>query len=310
MTTTFLTATGSYSKPGNWNDADNSIECVGPGGDGAADEDGGAGGGGGAYAKIVNEAIASSTSVTVGTGGSTTDTAFGTACIADAGKNAVTITGGAGGLATGSTGTTKYDGGAGGTVFGNNNGGGGGGGAAGPTGAGKAGGTGANSADAGNGGGGSNGGSSTAGGAAGGVVGGAGGHGTGGTGGGAAGNPPTAGTAGGARIALELAAQRNDIKQIITVAGNMDPTAWTLALGLKPLTVTQSNSTLIRATKQVPQIYFIGDEDSVIPSKLVKEFANQYPAHNRPRVIVIRDNAHVCCWVEQWPELWKTTSKP
>ena len=126
MTTTFLTATGSYSKPGNWNDADNSIECVGPGGDGATDVDGGAGGGGGAYAKIVNEAIASSTSVTVGTGGSTTDTAFGTACIADAGKNAVTITGGAGGLATGSTGTTKYDGGGGGTIFGNNNGGGGG----------------------------------------------------------------------------------------------------------------------------------------------------------------------------------------
>ena len=118
------------------------------------------------------------------------------------------------------------------------------------------------------------------------------------------------GYSGGARIALELAAQRDDIKQIITVAGNMDPTAWTLELGLKPLTVMQSNRKLILATKQVPQTYFIGDADNVIPSKLVKEFANQYPAHNRPRVIVIRDNAHVCCWVEQWPELWKTTSKP
>lgn len=131
---TFLTSGVSYSTPGDWNNSDNSIECIGAGGHGADGQDtaGGGGGGGGAYAKIVNLTIAGSISYSIASAGSQADTTFNsTSLVCDAGNNGVFSTGGTRGLASASTGTTKFDGGNGGTA-------GGGGGAGGTTGAGNA----------------------------------------------------------------------------------------------------------------------------------------------------------------------------
>lgn len=139
-----LTSGTSWIVPADWNSSDNLVECIGPGGKGAnrtTATGGGGGGGGGAYAATPNVSltVGSAISYVIGTGGSQTDTSFNTSsCIADAGKNAVNTSRGAGGLTAGSTGTTLFAGGNGanGTAgtFGD---GGGGGGAAGPNGAGN-----------------------------------------------------------------------------------------------------------------------------------------------------------------------------
>lgn len=117
------------------------------------------------------------------------------------------------------------------------------------------------------------------------------------------------GFSGGARVGLELAAQREDIKQLITVAGNMDPAAWTDLLGLQPLAISTNNLALIRATEHLPQVYLVGDQDVVVPSVLTERFVARFPANNQPELLVIEGNAHVCCWVEQWPELWPKVLK-
>lgn len=112
------------------------------------------------------------------------------------------------------------------------------------------------------------------------------------------------GYSGGARIALELAAKRQDVDQLVAVAGNLDPQAWTDALGLLPLTIAQQNGALIDATVNLSQVYFVGERDTVVPTWLTRQFAHEYPAGRRPKIVSLPQNAHVCCWVEQWPALW------
>lgn len=206
--TEFLVSGTSWSTPGDWNNSDNSIECIGSGGDGvsASASVAGGGGGGGAYAKITNVTLSGSISYVVATAGSQSDTYFNGAASSTAsiscagGKDASAATGGAGGSTADSTGTVEYAGGDGGAgqASSANRGGGAGGGSAGPTGAGKAGGN--SIADIGNGGaggGGSNGGSSTAGtDMIDSTTGRAGGQGTSGSGSGAGGASSASGTAG------------------------------------------------------------------------------------------------------------------
>lgn len=206
--TEFLTSGTSWSTPVDWNDSNNSIECIGAGGSGQTASAGvaGAGGGGGAYAKVTNVTLSGSISYVVASGGSQNDTYFNGAASSTAsiscaaGKNGSGATAGAGGSTADSTGTVEYAGGAGGIgqAVTTNNAAGAGGGSAGPTGAGQAGGDSiVGIGDGGAGGGGSNGGSSTAGGIqVDSTTGSAGGHGTGGTGGGAGGTGNNSGSAG------------------------------------------------------------------------------------------------------------------
>ena len=175
-----LTTAGSLlsiNKPTTWNNANNSIECVGGGGAGCVviSGAGGGGGGGGGYAKIVNFTFGVSEQYFIGTGGAGGsgagqnggDTWFGGATFAGAdvaaqkGFGSTGQAGGSGGLASASIGTTKYNGGNGGLgAFQGKTraGGGGGGGAAGPHGDGGQGGDMPYDHDGGSGGGGADGG--------------------------------------------------------------------------------------------------------------------------------------------------------
>jgi hypothetical protein len=89
-TVSFLTTTGSnqtYTSDAAWNNSSNSVECVGPGGSGAANKkestqgQQAGGGGGGAYSKITNFTFATPGTTTatyrVGSGGGATSTTTG-----------------------------------------------------------------------------------------------------------------------------------------------------------------------------------------------------------------------------------------
>lgn len=175
-TQTILTTTGSnqtYTSPSDWNNSNNTVECLGGGGSGASRSRSTGhetGGGAGAYSAITNFSFASPGTTTatyrVGSGGAavvitgagnsagnsgtatwfndTVDPGNGTTnakCSAAAGLAGANGTGsqngGVGGATTSSWGQTKYAGGRGGNLTGASGAGGsGGGGAAGPAGAG------------------------------------------------------------------------------------------------------------------------------------------------------------------------------
>src|SRR5271170_4975440 len=61
------TTTTSWTVPSDWNAASNTIECVGPGGNGGADtyEEGTAGGQGGGYGEVTNVSLTANSSITI-----------------------------------------------------------------------------------------------------------------------------------------------------------------------------------------------------------------------------------------------------
>lgn len=170
--TVFTSSNASWSVPTNWNNANNTIECIGGGGAGSVNgAAGGAGGGSGAYSKSFNTALTGGVdmlNIQIGTGGagnggdSSVMKIIGavTIVLAKGGTAASAGTAGSGGASASGAGTVKNSGAAGGASSGK--GAGGGAGAATANGVGRAGGAGHNSGGGG-GGGGHGGASSTAG---------------------------------------------------------------------------------------------------------------------------------------------------
>lgn len=171
MTVVYLTTASSspWTVPADWNNAANTVECIGAGGGSVVfSVDSSQGGNGGSYAIVTNLTLTGTIAFVVGAGGTPSSTLGGSTYFngASVAGASVGATGGTGGArASGqpnanaaSNGATTYAGGRGGASDASSFGGGGGGGAAGPNGAGSSGGGGG---DYGGGGGGGNGGGST-----------------------------------------------------------------------------------------------------------------------------------------------------
>ena len=114
------------------------------------------------------------------------------------------------------------------------------------------------------------------------------------------------GYSGGAAIALLIAARRDDVQMLISIAGNVNPHAWASELGLESLDGSLDTRRDISGLLKIKQVYFIGGQDRVVSPASTYAFANSFPTNFSPIVIEIRANGHVCCWDEQWSNLWKS----
>lgn len=79
------------------------------------------------------------------------------------------------------------------------------------------------------------------------------------------------GHSGGGAMALLLAAQRDDIAQVQTLAGNVDPQAWTDLKQLSPLDGLNP-SDFATQLKNVPQRHLVGQQDKVVPLGVVQAY--------------------------------------
>lgn len=113
------------------------------------------------------------------------------------------------------------------------------------------------------------------------------------------------GYSGGGAVAALVAAHRTDVERLVTVAGNLDPLAWTTYQRVQPLTGSLSPTGQIEALRAIPQWHYVGAKDDNIMPLLVQGFAERFPAGQRPVVSVEQGFDHRCCWVEQWPRLWR-----
>lgn len=114
------------------------------------------------------------------------------------------------------------------------------------------------------------------------------------------------GYSGGGAIAALVAARRNDIDRLVTVAGNLDPRAWAEQQGLRPLDGSLDPVDDVRQLTGISQWHFVGGRDTVVPAALTRSFADRFPPAQRPAVIPIDEFGHACCWADRWPALWTT----
>jgi pimeloyl-ACP methyl ester carboxylesterase len=112
------------------------------------------------------------------------------------------------------------------------------------------------------------------------------------------------GYSGGGAVAALVAARRNDVAQLVTVAGNLDHRAWTSLHHDTPLDNSLNAADEWRKLQSVPQKHLIGERDEVISADVSRSYAGRFPVNHRPELITMPGFGHSCCWVDKWPEIW------
>jgi dienelactone hydrolase len=116
------------------------------------------------------------------------------------------------------------------------------------------------------------------------------------------------GYSGGGTIAALVAARRDDVERLVTVAGNLDPRAWTDYHAVAPLDRSLDPADVREALARIPQWHLVGGRDTVVPPRLTEHFLAGFPPGGQPRTLrVFADYDHRCCWVAAWPRWWTET---
>ncbi len=108
---------------------------------------------------------------------------------------------------------------------------------------------------------------------------------------------------GGAVIASALAAGRNDILSLRTVAGIMDTNAWSDVHGVPRAEEEQNPALKAVKLSGIPQYHFIGGQDKEVPPSVLHGYLQSLPPTRCVQYDLIQENEHKDGWVEKWPEL-------
>jgi len=111
------------------------------------------------------------------------------------------------------------------------------------------------------------------------------------------------GYSGGAAIAALIAARRDDVAELITVAGNLDHTAWTHYHNLLPLAGSSNAADVSAKLIGIKQRHFLGGQDTIIPPVLAKLWPPELRGVQDANLRIIDGFDHACCWEENWAVL-------
>ncbi len=114
------------------------------------------------------------------------------------------------------------------------------------------------------------------------------------------------GYSGGASVAALIAARRDDVTSLRSVAGNLDPFGFSDYHHvsepdpgtLTPMAVTENLA-------DVPQMHFVGENDRIVPESIVAGYIAQLSPSTCARLEVIPGADHAKGWTEVWLELLK-----
>ena len=108
------------------------------------------------------------------------------------------------------------------------------------------------------------------------------------------------GYSGGAALALLLAAQREDVTQVQTLAGNLSPRLWAEMKGLSPLGGSLDPLDYRDRLASIPQRHLVGDVDDVVPASLAKAYLEQLGPYACSQVVISPATDHQQGWETAW----------
>ncbi|MCD6292251.1 MAG: alpha/beta hydrolase [Deltaproteobacteria bacterium] len=114
------------------------------------------------------------------------------------------------------------------------------------------------------------------------------------------------GYSGGGVIAALLAARRDDVVWLVTVASNLDHQLWCAEHKVTPLKDSLEPKKFGEELKHIPQIHFVGGRDKIVSQKVVQSYVDAMPDKTLIKIVVKEQFDHHCCWQKVWPELLKT----
>ena len=108
------------------------------------------------------------------------------------------------------------------------------------------------------------------------------------------------GYSGGATLALLLAARRDDIALIQTLAGNLSPRGWTTLLNLTPLDGSLEPLDQRQRLAKVPQRHLLGDADTIIPRVLLEDYQQALGQAECLEAVILPGVGHQLGWSKAW----------
>ena len=115
------------------------------------------------------------------------------------------------------------------------------------------------------------------------------------------------GYSGGGTIATLLAAKRQDVIQLITVAAILDIDYWVRQENLTPLYGSLNPADAWEKLVSIPQTHWVGGKDKVVSKDVAFAFFQRFPADKKPKINVVPGFNHTCCWASRdWVSLNRT----
>lgn len=111
------------------------------------------------------------------------------------------------------------------------------------------------------------------------------------------------GYSGGAAIATLLAAERNDIISIRTVAGILDHEAHSTITNTPKLSGSLNPVKEASSLTQTPQYHFIGGQDNYVPPTVLHSYLQAMPPTNCVQTMLVQEAGYEAGWVDKWPDL-------
>lgn len=108
------------------------------------------------------------------------------------------------------------------------------------------------------------------------------------------------GYSGGGALVLLLAAAREDIAQVQTLAGNLSPRRWAERLDLEPLHGSLEPLDFAERLRTLPQRHLAGSEDQVVPASLLEDYAAHLGPVDCLELQRLDGVSHRAGWLERW----------
>ncbi|MGI2027976.1 hypothetical protein [Endozoicomonas acroporae] len=113
------------------------------------------------------------------------------------------------------------------------------------------------------------------------------------------------GYSGGGSIALLLAANRNDVISVRTVAGNLAPRYLNRYHGVSDMPTALNPESFSSHLSDIPQIHFVGSRDDIVPVEVTQHYARTLADQSCINILQVEAD-HLIGWIRQWPELLNT----
>lgn len=108
------------------------------------------------------------------------------------------------------------------------------------------------------------------------------------------------GFSGGGTLAMLIAERLEHVAGIVTIAGNLDPDAWTARHRYSPLTGSENPARRPPLPETIFQLHLAGAKDTNVPPELSRIAVQRQP---RAKLVVMPDADHDCCWEKHWPSI-------
>lgn len=105
---------------------------------------------------------------------------------------------------------------------------------------------------------------------------------------------------GGGALAVLIAATRQDVDRVVTLAANLDHRAWTKHFGYLPLSDSLNAIDVLPLDSNITRWHLIGKQDKTIPANILIAAAK---TDTGAQIKEYENFDHLCCWEKSWPEI-------